>query len=93
MAYLNSLDPAEKALMTELGTGKIVVSNMGYLASRNPGLLAGTALAFPGFDSSKVSGYPKLVADFTTGASSDTIQAANTFLPHLENLYNHMKEA
>ena len=93
MAYLNSVDPAEKALMVELGTGKIAINNMGYILARNPGLVAGTALAFPGFDSSKIGGYPTLVKDFNTGASSDTIQAANTFLPHLENLYTHLKEA
>lgn len=93
--YLNSIDdPAKRELVRELVSGRIPVDRPAYLLARDSNLMASAALASGGnFDGSKIGGYPTLVKDFTSGPESDTIEAANTFLPHLYTYYQHLQQA
>lgn len=76
----------DAALVDEIGTGKMDLSRLDYLAARNPQLLAQVAAKYPGFDSSKVKSYVSVYKDFTSGKTSVALNSGSTALKHLAEL-------
>lgn len=76
----------DAALVDEIGTGKMDLSRLDYLAARNPQLLAKVATKYPGFDSSKVKSYVSTYKDFTSGKTSVALNSGATALKHLAEL-------
>lgn len=85
-AYLQSLDPAERAFVSEIGTGRAAPERIAYIVARNPKLLAELALAYPDLDTAKLAAYPEAYKKFTSGPESLAINAGNTALLHLNEL-------
>ena len=85
-AYLDSLPPESKSLITSLGTGHIALSRLDYLAARKPDVLEAVTRAYPDFDSSKVKSYLDTYHDFTAGKTSDILTRGATALMHLREL-------
>lgn len=73
-------------LAQAIATGHITPDRMGYLLSKNPGLLQGVMQIDPTFDSSKAQSYPTTYKDFTSGKTSIAINAGGTALSHLHEL-------
>jgi|SRR5579884_3992654 hypothetical protein len=85
-AYLRSLDPPERAIVQEIGTGRAAPDRIAYILARNPKLTGELALAFPDLDTSKLMSYVSTYKDFTSGPASVAINAGNTALLHLKEL-------
>lgn len=78
-------------LVDEIGQGKMTVDRLGYLASKNPGLLSAVAQKYPDFDSSKAGAYVSAYKDFTSskaGTAGGALNAGGTALGHLQELSN-----
>lgn len=83
--------PTGSTLVDEIGTGKIAVDRLGYLAAKNPGLLSAVAQKYPDFDSSKAAAYVSAYKDFTSsknGSAGGALNAGGTALGHLQELSN-----
>lgn len=81
--------PKGQALVDSIGTGKIALDRLGYLAARNPDLLAAVQLKYPNFDSSKAASYPAVYREFTSskkGTAGAALNAGATALKHLKEL-------
>lgn len=77
------------ALIDSIGTGKIALDRLGYLATRNPQLLAAVQAKYPNFDSSKAAAYPAVYKEFTStkkGTAGAALNAGGTALKHLQEL-------
>lgn len=77
------------ALVDSIGTGKIALDRLGYLATRNPQLLAAVQAKYPNFDSSKAASYPAVYKEFTStkkGTAGAALNAGATALKHLQEL-------
>jgi hypothetical protein len=88
-AFMASLGSEEQSLVKEIGTGKMVIDRLGYLATRKPEILEAVAKAFPDFDSSKAAAYPKVYADFTStkpNTAGGALNAGGTAMGHLAEL-------
>lgn len=88
-AFLKSLQPNEAPLVKAAGDGRMNISNLGYLISRNPGFADAVALYDPSFDSSKVDGYVKANKDFTSGQTSKALNSGATAIQTLRRLYDN----
>jgi hypothetical protein len=86
--FLASLKPNEAALVREMGTGKMPISRIEYLAARQPALLEAVSKAYPGFDGSKISGYVNTYKDFTSGKTAIALNAGATAMGHLKELFD-----
>jgi hypothetical protein len=92
-AYLDSLSPQEKSVVQSVGTGHETVNNFGYLLSRNPGLGAALARAYPTtFDESKAASYGGMYKDYISGNTSKALVAAGTALADLQDLHDINKD-
>lgn len=85
-AFLDTLKPTQKAIVQEIGTGKMALERMSYILARNPSLVAAVAQAYPDFDSSKVQSYIQMYRDFTSGKTSVALNSGATALGHLHEL-------
>jgi hypothetical protein len=85
-AYLGSLPDTEKNLVQSIGTGRVAADRLGYLLSKNPGLVSEVTLAYPDFDTSKIGSYVKTFQDFTSGKAATAINAGATAFRHLSEL-------
>ena len=85
-AYIRSLPPAMQATVRQIGTGRMALSRLDYLLSRNPQVLDAVAQAYPDFDSSKVKSYTDTYKDFTAGKTSVALNSGGTALGHLKEL-------
>jgi hypothetical protein len=77
------------SLVDSIGTGKIALDRLGYLAARNPELLAAVQQKYPDFDSSKAASYPAVYKEFTSskkGTAGAALNAGGTALKHLQEL-------
>lgn len=77
---------ADDAMVDAIGTGKMDLSRLDYLASRNPQLLAKVAQKYPEFDSSKVKSYVNIYKDYTSGKTSIALNSGATALKHMLEL-------
>jgi hypothetical protein len=84
--YLASLPPQDRSLVQSVGTGHIAADRLGFLIAKNPRFLAEVTQAYPDFDSSKAAAYPKTYVDFTSGKTSQSLNAGATALKHLNEL-------
>jgi hypothetical protein len=87
--FLSSLAPTEQTLVKMMGTGKMTLTRMEYLASRKPEVLEAVARAYPDFDQSKVAGYVNTYKEFTSSKPSTAggaLNAGGTALKHLSEL-------
>jgi hypothetical protein len=73
-------------LSQAIATGHIVPDRMGYLLSKNPGLIQGVMAVDPSFDISKAQTYPTTYKDFTSGKTSVALNSGGTALTHLQEL-------
>jgi hypothetical protein len=88
-AFLSSLAPPEQSIVKMMGTGKMTLTRMEYLASRKPEVLEAVARAYPDFDQSKVAGYVNTYKEFTSSKPSTAggaLNAGGTALKHLNEL-------
>ena len=76
----------DSPLVDAMGTGHITAERMGYVLTKNPGLLQQVVKKYPGFDSAKAEAYPALYKDFTSGKVSVQINAGDVALKHLKEL-------
>jgi hypothetical protein len=77
------------ALIDSIGTGKIALDRLGYLAARNPDLLASVVRKYPDFDSTKAASYLPTYKEFTStkpGTAGSALNAGATALKHLHEL-------
>ena len=73
-------------LVDAIGSGHIAPDRLGYLLSKNPGLIQGVVAKYPDFDSSKAAAYPSTFKDFTSGKTSQALNAGSTALGHMQEL-------
>jgi hypothetical protein len=76
-------------LVDAIGTGKMTVDRLGYLAARNPALLEAVTTKYPDFDSSKAAQYPSVYKEFTStknGTAGQALNSGATALEHLKKL-------
>jgi len=88
-AYLQSLDPTHRALVSSIAKGQIEPGRMSYLLSKNPALISEVVQADPTFDTSKVASYASTYKEFTStkaGTAGGQINAGETALKHLAEL-------
>jgi hypothetical protein len=85
-ATAKTADTDDPALVSMIGTGQMPVGRLSYLLARNPALAGAVAKAYPGFDGSKVEGYTKTYADFTSGHTSQELLSGGTALQHMAEL-------
>lgn len=85
-AYIQSLPAAMQDNVRSIGTGKMALSRIDYLLSRNPALMDAVSHAYPDFDSSKVKSYSDTYKDYTSGKTSVALNAGGTGLGHLKEL-------
>lgn len=88
-AYVASLPAGERSLVQSITSGHIVPERLGYMLTRNPGLLAEVTAADPNFDASKAQQYSKVYQEFTSGKRGSPgaqINSAGTALKHLSEL-------
>jgi hypothetical protein len=81
--------PKGEALVDSIGSGRIALDRLGYLAARNPDLLAAVQQKYPDFDSSKAAQYPAVYKEFTStkkGTAGGALNAGATALKHLHEL-------
>lgn len=81
--------PEGSALVDSIGTGKITMARLEYLATKNPALLATVTQKYPDFDSSKAASYPAVYKEFTStkkGTAGAALNAGGTALKHLQEL-------
>ena len=96
--YLNSLAPGVRNTLQGIWDGTQYVSPRQLQGKEGQKLLFALNQAFPkdpnvpgsGFDTTKIDSYQKLRTSMTSGPLSQTIQAGNTALPHLERLYDNI---
>lgn len=84
-----ALNGGDTSLVDEIGTGKMALNRLDYLAARNPQLLAAVSQKYPDFDSSKVQSYIAAYKDFTSsnaGTAGGALNAGGTALKHLKEL-------
>jgi hypothetical protein len=84
--FFNSLEKSEQTLVKEMGTGKMPITRLEYLAARKPEILEAVARSFPGFDASKVKAYTDIYKDFTSGKTAVALNSGGTALKHLKEL-------
>jgi len=90
-AYLASLPTGERALVQSITSGHIVPERLGYMLTRNPGLVAEVTAADPTFDASKAQSYTKVYQEFTSGKAGSpglAINSASAALKHLGELWD-----
>lgn len=85
-AFLKSLKPEEQSVVTSIGTGKMELKRLEYLATKQPKTLEAVVKAYPDFDTSKIAGYRALVQNFTSGKTSIEIKSGGTAMGHLAEL-------
>ena len=76
-------------LVDSIASGHIALDRLGYIAARNPGLLAAVQQKDPSFDSSKAASYPNVYKEFTStkpGTAGGALNAGGTALKHLKEL-------
>jgi hypothetical protein len=81
-----TLTPQQQDLVDQIGTGKMPLTRLDYLATRNPGLLSAVSARYPDFDGSKIKSYVDATKDFTSGKTATQINAGATALGHLQEL-------
>jgi len=74
------------SMVDEIGTGKMALGRLDYILARKPQVLQAVAAKYPDFDSSKVKSYIDAYKDFTTGKTSQQINAGAIALQHLKQL-------
>lgn len=84
--FFKSLKPQEQDLVKQMGTGKMPIARIEYLASRKPELLEAVSRAYPGFDGAKISSYVSAYKDFTSGKTAVALNSGGTGLLHLHEL-------
>lgn len=82
--YLSKLPPSTANEIRAIGEGRIE-----YNARAQAKLLPQLTTAYPGFDASKAQSYFKMRQDFTSGKTSVAINAYNTGIAHLGDMYDH----
>lgn len=80
------LTPEQQDLVDQIGQGKMPLTRLDYMATRNPGLLAAVSARYPDFDGSKVKSYVDAMKDFTSGKTAVMINSGATALGHLKEL-------
>ena len=78
-----------EALVDSIASGHITIDRLGYLAARNPDLLAAVTKKDPTFDSSKAASYPAVYKDFMStkkGATGAALNSGATALKHMQEL-------
>jgi hypothetical protein len=82
-----ALPVAMQPMVDEIGTGKMPLARLDYLAAKNPALLSAVAQQYPDFDGSKVKSYTAAYRDFTgAGKYGNQLNAGSTALRHLDQL-------
>jgi len=85
--YLDSIqDAGERAMVQELGTGRMDVGRMEYLIARTPRVAQELALAYPDLDKGKIGAYIDASKKFASGQIANQINAAGTGMAHLSAL-------
>lgn len=74
------------AIVDAIGTGHVNADNLGRILSKNPGLIQAVVTKYPDFDSSKAAAYVSTYKDFTSGKTSQKLNAGGTALGHLSEL-------
>jgi hypothetical protein len=83
----DQLNPSQKSLVDEIGSGKMVMGNLDRVLTKNPDLMAAVAQKYPDFDQSKIKSYLQAYRDFTgSGKISTQLNAGSTALRHLAQL-------
>ena len=77
---------SDDALVDMIGTGRVNLGRLNYVAARKPEILDAVAKKYPDFDSSKIDGYSGTYKDFTEGTTSRQLNAGGTALKHLKEL-------
>jgi hypothetical protein len=85
-AFMASLKPDEQNLVSMIGTGKMALKRLDYLATKHPEILEAVAKSYPDFDSSKIESYGTTYKDFTSGKTSVNLNAGGTAMGHLAEL-------
>lgn len=81
------LTPEQLALVDEIGQGKMPLTRMDYMLSRNPNLAAAVAAKYPDFDGSKIASYKQATRDFTgSGKIGVQLNAGSTAMRHFSRL-------
>ncbi len=77
---------AGQKLVDEIGTGKMAISRLDMILSRNPTILQAVAEKYSRFDSSKVKSYTDAYRSFTSGPDSKQLNAGAVAMQHLAQL-------
>lgn len=89
VAYLNSLEPQDRNIITMIGTKRVPLERYDYLLARKPEMMSALANAFPqftGYDAKKHTDVTKL---FTSGKVAAAINSYGTMSQHLKTLYDN----
>jgi hypothetical protein len=76
-------------LAAAIAKGQIPLDRMGYLLSKNPGLIQGVLQVDPSFDGSKAAAYPGVYKEFTSskpGTAGGALNAGGAALQHMNEL-------
>jgi hypothetical protein len=88
---LSGIGEGENAadLSTAIASGHMTIDRLGYLAARNPALMASVMQKDPSFDSSKAASYPAVYKEYTStkkGTAGAALNAGATALKHMQEL-------
>lgn len=89
--YLASLPDSERSLVQAIGEGR-KTDISGYAVGRSPQarkIAAEVTTAYPGYDFSRAEAYKKTREAFTTGQESKAINALNTAMEHMQQMYDN----
>ncbi len=76
-------------LVDAITSGHMTIDRLGYLAARNPALMAAVMQKDPTFDSSRAAAYPAVYKEFTStkkGTAGAALNAGATALKHMQEL-------
>jgi hypothetical protein len=86
--YLNSLPPADKAVVQGVIEGRLTLSPRQLQDPKGQKVVAQVMQAYPDFDISKAPGYAAARKDFTSGKTAVALNAYGTAMTHLKELYD-----
>lgn len=91
--YLSSLPPAQANQIRAIGEGRVELNSRTMASKDGKVLMQQLTTAYPGFDQSKAQSYFKMRQDFTSGKTSTAINAYNTGIAHLGDMYDHVSNS
>jgi hypothetical protein len=88
--YLQSLPAQQQNLIRGIGEGRIELNPRMMASKDGKVLMTQLTQAYPNFDQSKAQSYFKTRQDFTSGKTSQAINAYNTAIAHLGTMFDHV---